>query len=1118
MGKIRVEELAQQMGLPSKEVLFLLQSIGVDVKSAQAALDETTVLAILQGRTHAPKQLIVRDTESRAVRPQKSALNRIKIIDRPLSSGGDASEAPTSPQGASEPETPAPKKVAEAAETRETRTSVKAAAEPARTAVVPSEPEAEAPAPKPAPAPVPRKIVLPPRPAASPRPAAPAAGPGAARPAGPLQRPMGPSGGMSRPMGPAGGVSRPMGPASGPGRPMGRPAGPSVYRPSPGGPGARPLGGPPRPGAPVGRTAPAGPERGAAKRKKDSEDEKKKAAAGKRGARPKITVADEVDLREFVGTYQEDTYSDISLPLIEKTGEETEAPAEPRPASKSAIRRAAKETRAHDSGKLLEFRKPAPTGPVFFTEGVTVKELSEKIGVLARDIQRLLMQRGVLATVNQTLDATTAVQIAKEIGVEAAVVSFEEELDLSRSARESSDGGATAERVPRAPVVTVMGHVDHGKTSLLDAIRQTNVAAGEAGGITQHIGAYRVEVHGKPIVFLDTPGHEAFTSMRARGAKATDIVVLVVAADDAVMPQTIEAIDHARAAKVPIVVAINKIDKPNANVDRVKKELADQNVLLEAWGGDTPSAEISAVKKEGIDHLLELILLVAEMQELTAPAGGAARGVVLEARREAGRGNVATVLVQAGTLKVGDVFFAGSVFGRVRSMQDDRGEKIAEAGPATPVEVTGLRGPAPGRATPSRSSKTRPRRARSSPSASRRSGRRSWPRASQLSLDQLFSKIQEGKIKDLPIILKTDVSGSMEVLSQSLEEALERQGEGLAAARGRRRGHHQRRAARLGVRRDHRRLQRSAREEGRRGGREGGRRDPPPHRHLQRHRRDQEGHGGPARSDAEGGRPRPRRGAQHLQGAEVRRRRRLLRHGGHDPAQRPASASCATTASSTRARSGRCAASRTTCRRSSRASSAASGSTGYQDVKVGDVIEAFQVEKVAGVMGVSRLPEAGSRTCFRLPADGSFSMVIAYALFDLHLPGLPRPEGKADDRQEPEDAHPQPSSRSRRRRSATRTCSSARASASRRSAASSRRSTRCSSTCSRFVEENLDGEILDYRNEFIHVGRADEERIPPQPARRRRRPGGALAPASCSRPTIPIFAASRSPTSRCRPI
>jgi len=556
-----------------------------------------------------------------------------------------------------------------------------------------------------------------------------------------------------------------MGPASGT-RPMGpRPAGPSVYRPAPGGPGARPMGGPPRPGAAVGRAA-AEPGRGPVKRKKD-DDAAKKTAAGKRSARPKITVADEVDLREFVGTYQEDTYSDISLPLIEKTGEEGEAVAEARPVSKSAIRRAAKETRAHDSGKLLEFKKPAPTGPVFFTEAVTVKELSEKLGVLTRDIQRLLMQRGVLATVNQTLDPATAVQIAREVGVEAAVVSFEEELELAKAGGDKAEPSGA--RVPRAPVVTVMGHVDHGKTSLLDAIRQTNVAAGEAGGITQHIGAYRVETHGKPIVFLDTPGHEAFTSMRARGAKATDIVVLVVAADDAVMPQTVEAIDHARAAKVPIVVAINKIDKANANVDRVKKELADRNVLLESWGGDVPSAEISALKKQGIDHLLELILLVADMQELTAPADAQAKGVVLEARREAGRGNVATVLVQAGTLKVGDVYFAGSVFGRVRSMQDDRGNRVTEAGPATPVEVTGFED-LPMAGDPFQVVEDEAKARQVVTFRQQKDRDKAMAASSRLSLEQLFSKIQEGKIKDLPIVLKADVAGSMEVLSQALQK------------------------------------------------------------------------------------------------------------------------------------------------------------------------------------------------------------------------------------------------------------------------------------------------------------------------------------------------------------
>jgi translation initiation factor IF-2 len=753
MGKIRVEELAAQMGIGSKEVLFLLQSIGVDVKSPQAALDESTVLAILQGKTHAPKQLIVRDNEARAARPQKSALNRIKIVDKVPASAESAEAAASEAEApAAPPRRPPAEKVAAKS------------AEPARTAVVPAEPEPEAPAPpKPAAPQVPRKIVLPPKPVVPPRPTGPAVS--GVRPTGATpSRPMGPSGGLARPMGPAAGPARPMGPSRGPMGP--RPSGPSVYRPAPGGPGARPLGGPPRPGAPMGRTATGLPERGPVKRKKDDESAKK-TPVGKRSPRPKITVADEVDLREFVGTYQEDTYSDISLPLIEKTGEEETEAAAPRPVSKSAIRRAAKETRAHDSGKLLEFKKPAPTGPVFFTEGVTLKELSEKLGVLARDIQRLLMQRGVLATVNQTLDASTAVQIAKEVGVEAAVVSFEEEMELTRSGREGGES-TTAARVPRAPVVTVMGHVDHGKTSLLDAIRQTNVAAGEAGGITQHIGAYRVEVHGKPIVFLDTPGHEAFTSMRARGAKATDIVVLVVAADDAVMPQTIEAINHARAAKVPIVVAINKIDKSNANVDRVKKELADHGVLLEAWGGDTPAAEISALKKQGIDHLLELILLVADLQELSAPAGVEARGVVLEARREAGRGNVATVLVQAGTLKVGDVFFAGSVFGRVRSMNDDRGERVAEAPPSTPVEVTGFEElPQAGDAFQVVEDETK---ARSVVGFRQQKDReKAMASSSRLSLEQLFSKIQEGKIKDLPIILKADVSGSMEVLSQALK-------------------------------------------------------------------------------------------------------------------------------------------------------------------------------------------------------------------------------------------------------------------------------------------------------------------------------------------------------------
>jgi translation initiation factor IF-2 len=337
-------------------------------------------------------------------------------------------------------------------------------------------------------------------------------------------------------------------------------------------------------------------------------------------------------------------------------------------------------------------------------------------------------------------------------------------------AREEKGEKTTPENLkPRAPVVTVMGHVDHGKTSLLDAIRETKVAAGEAGGITQHIGAYRVESRGTPIVFLDTPGHEAFTLMRARGAAATDIVVLVVAADDGVMPQTVEAIDHARAAKVPIVVAINKIDKPNANVERVKKELGDRGVLLESWGGDVPSVEVSALKKQGIDQLLEIIRLVAEIQELKADPGAVARGVVIEARREAGRGNVATVLVQSGTLKIGDVFYAGSVSGRLRAMSDENGNRLAEAGPSTPVEVMGFEElPAAGDTIQVVENEIRARQIVSFRKEKNRE--QAMASTSKTSLEALFSRIQQGGVKDLAIILKTDVMGSAEVLSSTLKK------------------------------------------------------------------------------------------------------------------------------------------------------------------------------------------------------------------------------------------------------------------------------------------------------------------------------------------------------------
>jgi translation initiation factor IF-2 len=323
--------------------------------------------------------------------------------------------------------------------------------------------------------------------------------------------------------------------------------------------------------------------------------------------------------------------------------------------------------------------------------------------------------------------------------------------------------------VPRGPVITVMGHVDHGKTSLLDAIRNADVAAGEAGGITQHIGAYHVEKRGRKIVFLDTPGHEAFTMMRARGAKVTDIVILVVAADDGVMPQTKEAIDHARAAKVPMIVAINKIDKPNANVERVRRELADANVLVEQWGGDVVSVEVSAVKRQGIDDLLDMILLTADLLDLKANPESAAKGVVLEAEKEVGRGIVATVLIQDGTIKIGDPFFSGATYGRVRAMSDEHGERIKEAGPATPVQITGFDDvPGAGDSLQVVDDETQARMIGQMRQEKAREAAQT--KGSRMSLDQLFQRMQQGVVKELNLILKADVQGSVEVLADTMRK------------------------------------------------------------------------------------------------------------------------------------------------------------------------------------------------------------------------------------------------------------------------------------------------------------------------------------------------------------
>ena len=399
------------------------------------------------------------------------------------------------------------------------------------------------------------------------------------------------------------------------------------------------------------------------------------------------------------------------------------------------------------------------------TEGITVRELAEKLDIRAKDLLKTLMDRGVFASINQALDAPTATSLAEAFNGIVKVVTFEEQVVQEEKIKEERSGN----QVPRAPVVTVMGHVDHGKTSLLDAIRETEVAAGEAGGITQHIGAYEARANGKRIVFIDTPGHEAFTRMRARGAKVTDIVVLVVGADDGVMPQTEEAIDHARAAGVPIVVAINKVDKPDAQPERVKRQLSDRKLMPEEWGGDTVMVEVSAKTKKNIEKLLEMILLVGDLRELKADPDAPASGTVLESRVDKGRGPVATVLVQNGTLHVGDVFIVGAVYGKVRAMFDDRGQPIKKAGPATPVEVLGLQGvPEAGDQFQVADEAKARHIVEYRQSKQREATLAKTASSGRLTLDQLHEQLRAGELKELPVVVKADVQGSVEVLSEML--------------------------------------------------------------------------------------------------------------------------------------------------------------------------------------------------------------------------------------------------------------------------------------------------------------------------------------------------------------
>jgi len=408
---------------------------------------------------------------------------------------------------------------------------------------------------------------------------------------------------------------------------------------------------------------------------------------------------------------------------------------------------------------------PEPRAPreVTITEGITIRELAEKLDIRAKELLKNLLDRGIFASINQALDVHTATQLAEGFNGVVSVVSLEEEMVLEVATTETKES-----LKPRPPVVTVMGHVDHGKTSLLDAIREADVVSGEAGGITQHIGAYKVQVNQRAVVFVDTPGHEAFTRMRARGAKVTDIVVLVVAADDGVMPQTKEAIDHARAANVPIVVAINKVDKPEAQPERVKRQLSDLALVPAEWGGDTEFVEVSAKQKKNLDKLLEILLLVADLRELKANPDAPASGTVLESRVDKGRGPVATILIQNGTLRPGDFFIGGSVFGKVRAMFDDHGRPTLEAPPSTPVEVLGLQGIPEAGDHFQVADEAKARHIVEFRQAKQRDAAMARSSGSRITLDQLHEQLKAGEVKELNIVIKADVQGSVEVLSEML--------------------------------------------------------------------------------------------------------------------------------------------------------------------------------------------------------------------------------------------------------------------------------------------------------------------------------------------------------------
>ncbi|UFS70847.1 translation initiation factor IF-2 [Geomonas sp. RF6] len=806
MSKTRVYELAQQLGIDNKEVMARLAERGVTVKNHMAVIEDADVKALSAPAPSGHKEAAAQEE----VRVKPTLIRRRKVAEAPVeAAAAEPVEAPAvetpeppvaaAPAAPAEPERPAPPKAPSAriiepaprARIIERPAPPVEAVKPAPPAAEPEKPVEPVEAAKPAQAapvaeeaPVqakPATVVVPePVAAAEPvQPAEPVQAPKAAESA-PVQgaAPQGAVPSEGAPAQPAAAAAKPGEPEKATPtrarilgrveipipaqrtpserreyqrpageRPRGverpgteRPARPGAgrpgERPAPGRPGERPAPRPDRPAplAPVDPNALADDRRKGGRKAAPPATDYKNGKKGPAAKKKDFEKPDLFDKRERVF--------------------------EPGPRTGKGKRKVEKV----QIGKKTEITVPKAIKRIIkIGESISVGELAKRMGIKATDLIRALMKMGVMATINHPLDFDTATILATDFGyeIESVALDVDEILEAAPDAPESLQ--------KRPPVVTIMGHVDHGKTSLLDAIREANVIAGEAGGITQHIGAYDVELDGRKITFLDTPGHEAFTAMRARGAKVTDIVILVVAADDGVMPQTREAVNHSKAAGVPIIVAINKIDKPDANPAKVKQELMEFGLVSEEWGGDTIFVEVSAKKKMNLPALLEMVLLQADVLELKANPDKPARGTIVEAKLDKGRGPVATVLVQEGTLKNGDYYVAGVHYGRVRAMQNDRGEKVLAAGPAMPVEVIGFTGvPDAGDIFVAMADEKQAKEIANHRQMKLREAE--LAKHSKLSLEQLYEQIQKGEVKDLNVIVKGDVQGSVEAVSESLRK------------------------------------------------------------------------------------------------------------------------------------------------------------------------------------------------------------------------------------------------------------------------------------------------------------------------------------------------------------